>query len=97
MSYYTTLHSLNNLCLQQGWQLKRCRRQTDDQLRYYLVDSTGQPMMMRHRRMGCLLPDVATWLADNVSEPARSKADLLGMQLGYGGELYHHPHDAIEM
>lgn len=89
MSYYPILQTLNALCVREGWQLKRCRRQADDQLRYYLKDSNGHAVMNGHLRMGYLLPDVLAWVAEHTSGAAQLKAENLFLQLHSDGELYY--------
>jgi len=83
MSFYIVLKAVNELCAKQQWQLHRCHRGGDRELRYFITDVYGhvvQPKNYR-RRVGLTLAELMGWLESFDDNLLANQAYLLKKQM----------------
>ena len=85
MGYYTVLSVVDDMLIRRQWKLHHCRRQGDDNLRYYLTGADGRVLTANgaRRRLGLTLPELLAWLGHCGDQELSSRVPALWQQMGY--------------
>lgn len=83
MGFYTVLSAVDDMLACRRWKLHLCRRQGDDNLRYYLTGADGRVLTANgaRRRMGLTLPELLAWLDHRGDQELSSRVLTLWKQM----------------